>query len=566
MEYYSLYIIFKKFLPNICFFANIYLYIVMIMYFIKLILILVFNVCVSIYYINCNNCKCCKSKQTDTGSGSKCNSNILPGKGGLEDGGLGGVEQEQKEEGENDDEDLKRKEEEKIKEQQRIKEEELKRKLEELKRKEEEKKKLEEEEKKRKEAEKLDEIRKKEEEEEKKKLEDLKMKEKEELKRKEAEIKKKKEELESKIRYLNSLLPILCNKMCNKKFESINIPSTGSRGSVNYTYSNIESYFNKIKDIEEGLKSVNTEGDINEIYTKIDNYNSIIDNYSSIIKSIKNGIDTACDELKNEIDKFRKQSESILTTISSTEEKINKCPELKKYIKDNLHENHGDILKQIGNDVKGVISRLNVDINTDTLKRIKKDILPINEKLNKFLEKIKEYEEIKAYNEYLYKSCDFLASYCINRINESEILYVKNGYLMGVYTKMAQNYAMLDEEDVDKVITKDGNSTYRSLKEKIKKDYEYICALFNEINKLLDEVQKNLRYENYIANTIEEVRKRKVDFGNKYTEIKRNFEEKCDSLLYLYHWCHWGKGITNINLDKRIIGFSNLIEKKLNKK
>ena len=55
----------------------------MIMYFIKLILILVFNVCVSIYYINCSNCKCCfnNSKSGGTGSESKGNLSINPPKG-----------------------------------------------------------------------------------------------------------------------------------------------------------------------------------------------------------------------------------------------------------------------------------------------------------------------------------------------------------------------------------------------------------------------------------------------------------------------------------------------------
>ena len=68
----------------------------MIIYLIKLILILVFNICVNIYCIN-SECKCCcRSKQADTGSGGgESNSDILHCGGGLEEGDLGGAEQVQ---------------------------------------------------------------------------------------------------------------------------------------------------------------------------------------------------------------------------------------------------------------------------------------------------------------------------------------------------------------------------------------------------------------------------------------------------------------------------------------
>ena len=131
---------------------------------------------------------------------------------------------------------------------------------------------------------------------------------------------------------------------------------------------------------------------------------------------------------------------------------------------------------------------------------------------------------------------------------------------MGVYTKMAQNYLRLPENTVGDVITKD-KFTYKSLKEKIDNYYENICKLFNEIKILLTEVQTNLTYEKYIAYTIGEVREKKVEFDNKYNETKRNFNEKCNLLLYLYH----GLGFNNNNLDKTIIEFSNFIEKKLKK-
>ena len=537
MKYYLLYIIFKKFLPNICFFTNIYLYIIMIMYFIKLILILVFNVCVSIYYINCSNCKCCggNTKSGGTGSGSKGNSNILPGKGGLEEGGLGGAEQEQEEE---HDEDLRRKEEEKIKEQQRIKEVEQKKLEEERIKREEEKKKK----------------KKKEDEEELKRIEEEKLRiEQEEKKR----LDSGKEDLEIRILDLKNLLSVLGDKMFNKKFDSINIPSTGSRGGVKCTCSYITKYLEEIKAVEDNIKTVNTEEDINKIYTKIDKY-------SSIIQSIKEGIDTACEELEKEINELKEQSESIFKSISSTLEKINKCPGLKKYIEENLDENYGDTLKQIGNGVNDVIGRLKPDISTNTLKTYKNDILLITNELNKFLEKIKEYEVIEAYNKYLQESCNFLNTYCIDCINKSDIRFVKNGDLCRVYTEMTQKYARLPENTVDEVIKKGGKLTYRKLKEKIDDYYKNICELFNEIKILLAEVQTNLVYDNYIANTIAEVGKRRVEFNNKYNKTRQNFEEKCRVLLYLYHW----EGRANFYLDKIIIDFSEVIENylELNKK
>ena len=71
----------------------------MIIYIIKLILILVFNIGINTYYIN-SGCKCCdNTKPGGTGSGSKGNFDILHGGDVLEKGDLGGTEQEQEEEG-----------------------------------------------------------------------------------------------------------------------------------------------------------------------------------------------------------------------------------------------------------------------------------------------------------------------------------------------------------------------------------------------------------------------------------------------------------------------------------
>ena len=132
---------------------------------------------------------------------------------------------------------------------------------------------------------------------------------------------------------------------------------------------------------------------------------------------------------------------------------------------------------------------------------------------------------------------------------------------MGVYTEMAQNYLRLDEKDVDKAIMEGDNLTYKSLKGKIDNYYEKICAIFNEINELLEEVQTKLIYDNYIADTIEEIKKRKAEFDNKYIEIKGNFDDKCNLLLSLYH----GVGLSKKNLDKLIINFSKVIESKFPK-
>ena len=392
----------------------------------------------------------------------------------------------------------------------------------------------------------------------KKQKEDEEKRIKEEEERKKEEGKKldlKKGDLESEIRNLELLLISFNKTMNNKKFDSINIFSTGSGNVVKCNYFDITRYFKEIKDIEYDLKSVDNEAGINEISIKIDKYNSIIQN-------IKAGIDAACEELENEIDKFKKQSESILTTILSTEKKINECPELKKYIEENLDENHVAILKGIKDKVNGVIDRLKEDISTNTLKANVEEMDSINKKLNEFLEKIEEYDEIKSYGKFLKKKCGSLYVFLHDSFYNQEINFIESGKLNEIYVKMSQLYVFLPSEDVGKEITYNGKkTTYESLKNGFDEQYKLVCILVREIKELIDEVRNYLE-DNYKASTIDEVREKLKAFKNRINKIKQDFNDKLRELLFVYH----GGGTSNINLDKRITEFSNFIGKKLNKK
>ena len=341
----------------------------------------------------------------------------------------------------------------------------------------------------------------------KKQKEDEEKRIKEEEERKKEEGKKldlKKGDLESEIRNLEWSLTSFSETMNNKKFDSINISSTGSGNVVKCNYSDITRYFIEIKDIEYDLKLVDNEAGINEISIKIDKYNSIIQN-------IKAGIDAACEELENEIYKFKKQSESILTTISLTEEKINKCPELKKYIEENLHDNYTYVLKKIKEEVENLISCLEKDISTNTLRDKKEKMDSINKKLNEFLEKIKEYEEIKVYNNLLRKNCNWLIGYCNDQYSNEDFRFIYSKEFQQIYNEMEQSYALLLEGSVDEVFEEESKKTYKGFKEVIDSAYTTICELSLKIKNLFDEVRNNLG-DNYIANTIEEVRKKKPLF------------------------------------------------------